>query len=176
VARQRGFPHRSGTKRQTSWGIGPNAATTVLTGPVSTLWTNGVQLVGESRATVVRVRGVLLISLLGVAAADGDGFLGASGIGIVSLDAFTAGAVPDPASDLEWPGWMWHSFFNVMDRDISDPAASAGTAFQRFDIDTKAMRKMGESEVLIGVTQLLVENGAATLDFSADTRVLIKLA
>jgi hypothetical protein len=45
----------------------------------------------------------------------------------------------------------------------------------RVPIDSKAMRKVHESDVLVGVIEMGTEVGAATVRYAAETRILDKL-
>ena len=46
----------------------------------------------------------------------------------------------------------------------------------RVEIDSRAMRKTKTTDILIGVVELGTEVGVATIEFSAITRLLDKLA
>ena len=178
MARPRGFlPRRTTSKRQTAWGFGPDEVDGSIGASGSQLWTNGIILVAEINATIVRIRGKMRIQLL-TATAAGDGFFGALGLCLVSTDAFVAGvaSIPGPLNDLPWGGWIWHSFFDV--RTITGTIAdgvNAATASTLIDIDSKAMRKWGVNETLVGVIEH-VESGTATAELQGDTRVLVKLS
>jgi len=172
------FQHRARSRRLTTWTVGCESNNQAFSANGSTIWSQGVQLVAESQATIVRCRGLISATLL-TAAAAGDGFFGAFGIGIVNENAFTVGgttSVPTPITDIDWPGWLWHQFFDVraVTATIGDGVNAVG-AYARFEIDSKAMRKMGDEEVLMGVTQV-EESGAATMEVNANTRLLFKLS
>ena len=175
---QRGFQPRSHprSKRQVAWGLGPDATPVSLGTTVKQLWTTGIILVLDPKSTIVRIRGEALLFLQTNIAAT-DGFSGGLGIGIVSSDAFAAGAAscPGALTDSAWDGWMWHTFFHIHSPK-SALAVSAGdqAAFQRITIDSKAMRKIGDNETLIGSIEAN-EEGTATGQFWADTRLLLKL-
>ncbi len=72
---------------------------------------------------------------------------------------------------------MWHKLVSpVIGLSVTE-GENTGTLSQvRVDIDSKAMRKARTSDVLIGVTELGTEIGAATFQFLAQTRILDKLA
>ncbi len=110
--------------------------------------------------------------------AAGDGFQGALGICLVSNEAFVVGsaAIPGPLTDSDWDGWIWHDFFHVFSPAATLAAgAGDGAASVRGVIDSKAMRKWSEGYTLAAKVET-VENGTATGEFWADTRVLVKLA
>ena len=79
------------------------------------------------------------------AAAAGDGFFGAVGIGIVTNQAFVAGvtSMPEPFDEVNWDGWMWHFFFDIrsVTATIGD-GVNAASVSQLLTIDSKAMRKL----------------------------------
>jgi len=174
MARRRGFPVQSRTQRRvTSWGQGPEDTGTTLTATGAAVWTSGVALNLESKATIVRTRGLITFGIVGAAGADGDRMCGAAGIGIVSTDAFAAGATPDAVSDATWPGWLWYAHWDVSDGDI-DRDNGAVSRYQRIVIDSKAMRKLGQNETVFGSVEA-VETGAVSMEFVAQSRILLKL-
>ena len=74
---------------------------------------------------------------------------------------------------------MWHSFFDI--QGISTQSAAENIARnanvdQRIEIDSKAMRKVSNNEILAGVIEPIVEAGVASFNFTADSRTLVKLA
>ena len=175
---RRGFPAR-GHQRKSSWAVGPIANEEAIATNGKRLWTQGVALVSEAEVTIVRIRGLMSI-YLSLATSSLDGFAGAAGLCIVNSDVFNVGAtaVPDPLNDLEFGGWMWHSFFDV--RGIAAQSAGADVSINAFsavyrkEIDSKAMRKLGEFETLVGVVNV-AEGGTASMEFNADSRMLVKL-
>ena len=122
--------------------------------------------------TLVRTRGLLRLQLQSVDAA-GSGFEGACGLQIVTAEAFAIGvtAMPSPQTDPEWEGWIWHSFFSLR----PGSALSGLAGITEFEIDSKAMRKLPEGAVMMGVVEV-VETGAAVMLFYLDTRILVKLS
>jgi len=167
---------RSATRRQSSWEVGPSGRVTDSANAV-TLFPLGGQAV-DTGLTIVRVRGHLNL-MLETATAVNDGFdRVACGLAVVSENAFSAGvaSVPDPNADIAWDGWMWHWIGSVM---AAAPAASfpgfGNTGAQVVVVDTKAMRKFKETDVLIGVLSVNQLNGAAALQSVLNTRVLVKL-
>ena len=109
----------------------------------------------------------------------GDGF-DEVGLGMcyVSENAFGAGvaSVPSPLTDMGWDGWMWHQILSQF-RGFSTTETGRGPMEAvRMSIESKAMRKVKASDILIGVVEVGTEVGAASLGFQARTRVLDKLA
>ncbi len=107
--------------------------------------------------------------------AAGAGFFGALGIGVVNTAAFVAGvaSVPTPLTELEWPGWLFHSFFDIRS-NTATIADGVNQLSQQMVIDSKAMRKWGNDETLMAIVEV-VESTNAALEIQADTRILLKL-
>ena len=180
MALRRGFRGQSrvvSARRMTTWGFGPDAKPISVSASGSQLFSTGAVLTTESKATLVRVRGHLTAFLLSATAA-GDGFAVGIGIGLVTNDAFAAGAgsIPDPIDDADDDMWLYHRFF-FLQSPLAAIAPSAGDRVGaiEFEIDSKAMRKWTSDQTLVGMIQT-VENGTATGEIWIDTRVLLKLA
>ena len=161
------------SRRSVSWTIGVADVDGSFSASGKAVWSFGATPTGNEE-TIVRTRG--LVAFYNESAnAIGSGWFGAVGIGIVSDQAFAAGAtsMPGPLADEDWD-WIWHSYFDV--RAISATIADGVNAFscaQRIVIDSKAMRKIGPNETLFGMTEV-VESGAGTLEIQAQTRTLVK--
>ena len=113
-----------------------------------------------------------------LATAVGDGFENfAMGMCVVSENAFGVGvtAIPAPITDIQWDGWIWHSSHGHI-TSLSTTEEHRITGARIIPIDSKAMRKLKNTDVLVGVVQLGTEIGTATVDFSARTRLLVKIA
>ena len=125
-------------------------------------------LLGEP-ATVVRVRGQ--VSIKPTTYAADITIVGAWGMGIVSEEAFNAGvaSIPEPFSDADWGGWfVWRNFsfhFEVIDN------TGVFLASWDFEVDSKAMRKIGVNEVLVHVA----ESNLGAYSIAEGVRTLIKL-
>jgi len=179
VATQRGF--RKGLmgshRRATSWLVGPQARDESVSITGLSLWTLGVLNLGED-VTVVRTRG-LFSAFLRSATAVGDGFFGAVGIGIVTQKSFAIGstAMPGPLTEVDWEGWLFHSFFDIraVTATIADGVNAVKTVLQ-MEIDSKAMRKFeGDSTVsMFGMVEV-VESGTSVMEYHAEVRQLWKL-
>ena len=174
MARSHGFQRQTRSpRRSVQWAFGPNATNVALTATGPVTWTNGV--VTSLETTIVRIRGMILVTLTSATAA-GDGFSGAMGIGIAGTPAFVAGSasLPTPVTESEWDGWMWHTFFQVqaVTATISDGANAVGASL-RIPVDTKAMRKFSDAQTLFGMIEV-TELGTAVAEVQADTRMLAK--
>ena len=166
----RGRPRSSGVARD--WGVGPGGTTsTQLSASGSALLGSAVTLAG-SEITAMRTRGLFTAFISSTGAGDGDGYFGAVGIGKATAAAHTAGiaSLPTPITEADWDGWMWHSFFHVF---IPDLTFGLDSQYQRIEIDSKAMRKFDQSEVLYAAVEV-VEVGTVVLKVHLDTRMLFQ--
>jgi len=154
------------------WGTIPS-----ITIPLTADGTNlGGALVSTTAQTVLRTMGEYIISPTSTPTAL-DRCNIAVAIGVVSTDAFDAGAgsVPDPISegDYPWIYWATHQFFFV---DASVDPANAAVAQLRQRFDVKAMRKMKPRENLVFVVEYADGTGAPAMTVQlGTTRVLIGL-
>ena len=169
---------RSGSdlRRKTSWEVGPGSSTpVVLTGSGSTILGSGIAPTIPG-LTLVRTRGLLGLTL-NTAAAAGDGYTGALGIGVVTASAFAIGvtAVPTPLTDAGWDGWLYHEFFDVRAGDRTAGDSNWEAAIARYTVDSKAMRKIEDEEKTVFAVLEVVEQGTAQVEVSFDSRVLVKL-
>ena len=178
MAQRRGsrFPRTSGGfRRRTGWEEGPFSATTAVSVASQVVWSTAQQAVVDG-LTLIRIRGEVNL-FLNVASSALDGFdRVAMGICIVSENAVGVGAtaIPHPLGDIAWEGWLWHWVGSL----ISPTATidqTTGPASIRIPIDSKAMRKLGESDTVVGMAQFSVETGTAIAQFNANTRMLFKL-
>ncbi len=169
MARGRAFPAR-GPRRTKKWGVGPENVDLTQSGTGAQGWSAGSILLGESQTTIIRIRGFQKITLL-TATAAGDGFFGATGIGLVTNEAFAAGitALPSPLQTEDWDGWMFHSYWGVQ-AAVAAGVDTFGTSFN-LEIDSKAMRKHSEGYTLVGVNDVR-ELGTAVVEYQASTRIL----
>ena len=179
-SRRSSFRSPRSSRRATSWDSGPEQLAVVGSSAVGkTVWATGVALGKEEKATLVRLHG-LLAGTLSRAVSAGDGMSGAVGIGLVSNDAAAVGAtaIPGPFSDPSWPGWWFHQYFDL--RGVAaqtigqDVARNAGLDLH-MPLDSKAMRIMGSAETLVGVFEVGTETGDAQINWSAQTRILVKM-
>ena len=173
-------------RRKTSWAIGPNTGAAgegqQISASSTVLATTGSQF-GSDGLTMIRTRGELLLVLTAATAAQ-DGFHGAFGLGLVTAQAFTAGAasLPSPLDEKDWDGWYYHRFYSCI---AGGTVAGATTSSQRnqvnataaairIEVDSKAMRK-GSTDMITFAALQSVEIGGATMRFMYNSRELIKL-
>jgi len=94
---------------------------------------------------------------------------------VINENAFGVGvtAIPAPFVDLAWDGWLWHTQGNLRCVAASGIGDDIMTS-TRIVIDTKAMRKFKESDVLVGVIEF-VEDATAVMSAYMESRLLVKL-
>ena len=124
--------------------------------------------------TIVRIRGMLDVMVNPVGANNDDVRWGA-GLGMISAQAFAAGAsaVHAPLSNSDWGGWMWWAT-GVMRQRSTYSEFSAPQAGVSVVIDSKAMRKVENDSLLVCVVETLNGAGSAGVLISAAARVLVK--
>jgi len=175
VARSRGFPQVRSNRRKVGWDLGPVNTGTNITTTSQALGTGGVQALLDGH-TVTRIRGYCRL-YVHVTSATMSGFHGALGMCIITENANGIGvtSVPHPLGDDDWDGWLWHHYIDVrsITATIAD-GANAKSVVQEIVVDSKAMRKFKESDLLVVVIDV-VEEGTASMRWEFDSRVLLKL-
>ena len=185
MARRRTFQRSNAPRRHTEWigGISTgytgekviSAAATVID---SAFDSRVVGNMSFTPSTLVRMRGLFQVFPADLAL-DRVGF-GALGLIIVSGEAFDAGAasVPAPWTESHYDGWLFHQYWSSVSKvDInlgtgSDQAVS-GAAMEPRVIDSKAMRKFQDGDVLVMVIEA-VSSGVGAQYF-LNYRLLFKL-
>jgi len=162
------------SRRRTGWELGPggDAPLTVSADGISILGSGLVLLVDG--LTLVRLRGSVQ-ALLTQATAIADGFHCAMGIGIVNEDAFAIGVttIMDPLTDADWDGWLYHRFFDLHAQSSTTVGPGPADNLQ-FEVDSKAMRKTTDGDVIFAALEV-VEQTTAVMQVFFDSRVLFKL-
>ena len=133
----------------------------------------GSALAFVAPATILRIRGSFFVQFDSTAQV-GDNISVAVGIGIVSTDAAALGAtaLPDPASELEYP-WLWWGSMNLASEVAAAPTAW-GPGAQFMEVDTKAMRRVKPQQSLALIVEVFSATGApVTLLKSTAMRVLV---
>ena len=181
MALRRGFSRRAplvgqSQRRKTAWGLGPGGTGA---GPLSA---SGAAFVGGGvvstleGSTLVRLRGELLLTLVS-AVNPLDAFRGAFAIGMVQNPAFVTGgitAVPTPITEEADENWIYHRYFTLFTGDGTEANFDIAAA-ARIEVDSRAMRKWDTDKTLYAAIEV-VEVGAAVMDVSFNSRVLVKLA
>ncbi len=111
-------------------------------------------------ATILRCRGYVQAAFDASGLSVGDRMRLIFGLGLVSTDAFTAGAasVPDPAEEPGYP-WLWYGMMQLA-AESTTLSDTWGPQAQRLEVDTKAMRKVKPNETLVMVVQSTAAAGA----------------
>ncbi len=152
-----------------------DAAPGLLTDPISNQTILGGGLSFAVPATLLRFRGYVAAQMGESGIAILDRMIITVGLCIVSTDAFTVGAsaVPDPSGEPEFP-WIWWKEFKLESGSAVDPAEGWGPRAQRYEIDSKAMRKIKPGETFTYVVQATSTVGAALVHVDiGQVRVLI---
>jgi len=142
-------------------------------GSSATLSTNTTTVLGSlafaAPGTILRCRG-FISALFNNTVQVGDILRLTFGLGIVSTDAVAAVAVPDPDAEPEFPWLWWGQIF--LDSQAAPEAWGIGA--QRYEVDTKAMRRFKPGTSLVWVMESTDAAGApATNVRIGRTRVLI---
>jgi len=181
--RSSGFRHRQvgSVRRTTAWDVGPGNTTPTAVAADGKYLSAGVSPTRDG-LTLVRTRGAFMMYLNATTALN-DGMQCALGIAKVTIDAFNIGitAIPGPITDEAWDGWLYHRYFSlyapaaitgagIVDRDMALPLTSA----VRFEIDSKAMRKIANEEIFIVIMEQF-KTGTAVAQFRFVSRMLFKL-
>ena len=165
-----------GPRRTTIWNEGPlSNAVQSITMATDTVVTTGQTALGG--VTLVRFRGELML-WLEVVTTIGDGFtrVGA-GVGVITSDAFAAGAEPSALGDPDWGGWLWHwAGGAIVGLSVTEAENTGPLSMVRIPIDSKAMRKIGPNETIFASVSTQAEVGAATLNMVFNSRMLVKLS
>ena len=127
-------------------------------------------------STVMRMIGLYVICSTSAPVVLDDAFVTVA-VGVISTDAFAAGAasVPDPADEPDYPWLYWkvHAFFFAG----TDPESASAAASVRVEFDIRSMRKLKARESLAMILQYVDGVGAPPLKVeTSQTRVLIGLS
>ena len=163
---------RRSAKRKTVW-VGTSTTVSVTVGAgLSVIHSSfDPQALAMLAPTVVRTRGIATFT---PSAFGADSRIdGAFGLGIVSDEAFAAGAasLPRPFDDDDWPGWLVHGYWQS--RVEFQSATSEVFIPHTHVIDSKAMRKIGPGETLVWVME---DNASISTQAMISARVLMLLS
>ena len=171
MARRGGRTFTRGVRRPVDWSASANQSAMVpVAAATAVLLESFTPIVGGE--TVIRTRGIFTWQTDQLIASE-DQF-GAVGMCVVTAQAVSVGisAIPHPATDAAWGGWLWHSFFASSWSFLSSTGVEANIQHQII-IDSKAMRKVDEDERLV----MVCENTNATQGFlvANSERILSKV-
>ena len=146
MPRRGGFPVRSGGAVHNKEWTAACIDSTPVDLAIGTLVVFSV-FVADEAETLLRSRGSIQLVLN--ANAVEESVTCAVGLAIVSARAVAAGAasVPRPATEGSYP-WLWHGF---LFGTSFDSAVTAGSSLRgtRLEVNSKAMRKLKETEVMV---------------------------
>jgi len=178
VARQRGsFRGRVSVPKGRAWEETPGggASTAVSVAGTGILGAGRTPTVSE--VTILRTRGRFMIQLADPNAA-GDEMRLTAGIGIVSSDAFAAGAgsMPDPLTDIAYP-WMWWDtwFLKPGSATVGNPQPQSSVQ-SNMVVDVKAMRKVGIDQTIALIFEVTDVVGTPVANIAFDGRLLLQWA
>ncbi len=164
---------RRGVRRQTDWTATPPNTQFTLLAANTVLLTDSFVTSGDQVETLVRTRGLLTV-LSDQASASEEPF-GAWGIAKVSDQAFAIGAsaIPFPYTNAASDLWLAHGYW-ACPMVGATLVGFSGSGVQRYEIDSKAMRKLTPDETFV----VMIENANATdgVKFNLDLRLLAKLS
>ncbi len=122
--------------------------------------------------TLMRTRGAGTVVMDPGAA--GDEMVVGLGLIIVQSDAVVAGAgsVPSPIEDAEAP-WIWLRHVPLASGDASAQNGADVNQADRFEIDSKAMRKIKPGQTMTFVMDGVISGGTPSATVSLITRCLV---
>ena len=141
----------------------------------------GTTLVPEStlenvpEPTLVRIRGSILCTMLSAAAVPNAVFL-TLGIKLATATAVAASSFELPGTDIgsDWIWWQKVPLVLITGGSVASPNGDGLTSNVRVDVDSKAMRKVKQNEVLILVAENQVSESTGTVGVDGGVRVLFK--
>ena len=170
------FPRRSnGFRRRVTWGEGPLGTLTGIATSTQLLFGTAQQFTLDD-LTLTRMRGQVAAWLTVAGGAANEGFDCYFGMCVVSENAAAIGvtAVPSPLADIAWDGWFVHRVFQV--RNMATALAEDSPMQQfRFEVDSKAMRKVHQTDVVVAAFETTESGDGSTMSVSLISRMLLKL-
>ncbi len=164
-----------GIRRLTSWNNGPNGQIAAISADSNNLFPV-IQQALQDGITIVRTRGELLVYLSVVGGAATEGFRWALGFAIVTENVFGVGAtaLPDPIVDAGWDGWLVYDtgWISTMSTDLQQ---ASPTQSARVQIDSKAMRKMKNTDGLVAMFAVDEQGDGSQMNAQLTSRFLFKL-
>ena len=167
---------RSGGRRPTTWvGFADTDFTSVAANALAVIAAiTEATLASFPEPTIVRIRGRIDVMINPVGANNDDVRFGV-GFALISARAFAAGSgsVHAPLTNSDWGGWIWWGTGILRQRSTYSEFSSPNAA-QSLEIDSKAMRKVENDQVLVCATETLNGAGSTGVLVSAAGRVLFK--
>ena len=171
---RRSFSPIRSVRRKTTWAGGPEGPLGLISSTGGVAFPTGVAISGDG-LTLVRVRGEVLLSLASATLAGG--FTYAVGMCMVTDAQFSVGisAFEHPLTGDAWDGWFYHTTGQLIATTSATPAEwKTDNVVARIPIDSKAMRKMKDTDVMVAVFEG-AESGTATMRGFIRTRLLFKI-
>ena len=96
----------------------------------------------------------------------------ALGIGMCSREAFTAGVVPDPESDVEFParGWIYRTIFAVAQNGIGAPVIQ-----RQLTLDLRAQRRLDNGRMFLRMVNTDISGTGFDVSMTGIVRALFLL-
>ena len=164
----------SGVRQRKWWGSLADATAAFSGGTLQALMVNNN--FGKDPVTVLRILGELLVTFPNQTLVANDAAAITVVIGVVSADAAAVGitAMPDPASDPDYP-WLW--WYSTVLRNFNITTETKGMGemgSSRIRVESQAMRKIAPAENLVVIAEWQDITGvpSVTVDW-AGARVLL---
>lgn len=176
MARRRSNVIVRGPRRMTDWSLGPNTNGVQAVDETTTKLAWGATAVVTAVSTLVRTRGSWT-AVFNTAASVNDGCTLGVGLIIVTAEAASVGvtAIPGPLTNMDDDRWLWHQIVPFLAPQTTFGGSTVPAQMYNFEIDSKAMRKLTDNDVIFGAIQTFDETGTYNVRFAADTRCLLKL-
>ncbi len=166
---------RTDSKRRKSTWVGPANQNTVAVATGASViigsFTPSTTVPSMNEPTVIRTRGECVVKPQAITATVSVS--GAFGVGIVTDQAFVAGAgsIPRPFDDAGWDGWfMWQSF--SFENTVIDATGFQSMIGRQYQVDSKAMRKIQAGETMV----LMAESQTGAFNIAMHLRLLFLLS
>ena len=142
---------RGGPRRATDWSAStPQSDFVAVVAATAVLLEMFIPIVGGE--TVICTHGIF--GWLSDQVSVDEDQMGAFGICVVTAQAVSVGitAIPHPATDAAWGGWLLHTFFQSK-LEVLSAVGIRPDIMHNMVLDSKAMRKVDEDERLVVVVE-----------------------
>ncbi len=125
--------------------------------------------------TLVRIRGSILVTLISSAAVPSSTFM-VMGIKLASAAAVTGASVEQPLAQIgsDWIWWTVVPLVLLTGGSVASPNGDGLNSNVRVPVDSKAMRKVKNNELLVLVMQNSVSESTTTVGVDGGVRCLFK--
>jgi len=151
----RGRPAGRGARLRKVWCAGTPFDRATMGVTQSVISSCAIAEAGALEGTVLRTRGEVLVTGDPNATTDSD--LLALGICIVTDNALAVGgaSVPGPLNDDGADYWLWHRYVPMDSAGETAVRADSISSIVRVEIDSKAMRRVGQDSAVVLIGELL---------------------